>query len=73
MEDSQLNEAYLVVLPVLDDENLLVDSEIQVMDDVLADPYAKENLIVVAEQAGRIAAAEQAARIDAAEQATNTY
>ncbi|GJZ36353.1 hypothetical protein Tco_0582544 [Tanacetum coccineum] len=42
IEDNQLNEAYLVVVPVVDDENLLVDSEIQVMDDVLVDPNAEE-------------------------------
>nr|GFA77504.1 hypothetical protein [Tanacetum cinerariifolium] len=35
--DNPLNETYLVVVRVVDDENILVDSEIQVMDDVLVD------------------------------------
>ncbi|GJV90419.1 hypothetical protein Tco_1538232 [Tanacetum coccineum] len=45
MEDNQLNEAYLVVVPVLDDKNILVGSGIQVMDDVLVDPDAEENFV----------------------------
>nr|GEV80158.1 hypothetical protein [Tanacetum cinerariifolium] len=45
MEDNQLNEAYLVVFPIVDAENLLVDFEIQVMDDVLVDPDVKENFV----------------------------
>ncbi|GJU68179.1 hypothetical protein Tco_1254438 [Tanacetum coccineum] len=79
MEDNQLDEAYLVVVRVVDDENILVDSEIQVMDDVLVDSDAEEKFVAALEsnpkyiaKIARIAAVEQAARIDAAEQAINT-
>ncbi|GJY68966.1 hypothetical protein Tco_0471948 [Tanacetum coccineum] len=46
MEDNQLNEADLVVVLVVDAENHLVDSEIQVMDDVIVDPVKKENFML---------------------------
>ncbi|GJS28248.1 hypothetical protein Tco_0488868 [Tanacetum coccineum] len=38
MDENRLNEADLVVVPVVYAENLVFDSEIQVMDDVIVDP-----------------------------------
>ncbi|GJW39184.1 hypothetical protein Tco_0065029 [Tanacetum coccineum] len=40
-----LNEADLVVVPVVDAENLVFDSEIQVMDDVIVDSDLQQNFV----------------------------
>ncbi|GKA69516.1 hypothetical protein Tco_0775580 [Tanacetum coccineum] len=45
MDENQLNEVVLVVAAFMDAENLLVDSEIQVMDDVIVDPDVKDNFV----------------------------
>ncbi|GKD85709.1 hypothetical protein Tco_1356863 [Tanacetum coccineum] len=45
MDENQLNGADLVVVPVMDAENLVFDSEILVMDDVIVDPDPQQNFI----------------------------
>ncbi|GKE43988.1 hypothetical protein Tco_1471272, partial [Tanacetum coccineum] len=61
-----LNEADLVVVPVVYAENLVFDFEIQVMDDVIVDPGPQQIFVAA------LAATEQAVRTVAAnEQATN--
>ncbi|GJY88772.1 hypothetical protein Tco_0503400 [Tanacetum coccineum] len=57
MEDNQLNEAYLVVVPVLDDKNILVGSGIQVIDDVLVDLDAEENFVAAPDAEEKFVAA----------------
>nr|GEU68555.1 hypothetical protein [Tanacetum cinerariifolium] len=46
MDNNLINESDLVVFPAVDAENILIDSEIQVMDDDLIDPDAENNFLV---------------------------
>ncbi|GJW77701.1 retrovirus-related pol polyprotein from transposon TNT 1-94 [Tanacetum coccineum] len=49
MDENQLNKADLVVVPVVGAENHLVDSEIQVMDDVIVEPDEEQNFVAATE------------------------